>query len=381
MQYKPETDIIPYTDTNTGMVVVDDAPLYIAWEQAKERWLATKEAKSGRRNTRIAYEVAHRQFFDWSMIEPWRVSSGMVQEWVADMRARGLAESTVALKLAALSSFYDFVQRRYSFTTRDGREIALWPADRTNPFQAVERPHVSPYGRAQFPTVDEAKLMLAQINSRCVTGARDFGLFFTILTTCRRFSEIINLRWGDIEPRPDGDYQFRYVYKGGKPRRAVLPKTCYQAICHYLELDGRPPAEMQPEALVFIAIRPEIAERLPHIDRARVDQPISNSQANRSLKKYARKAGVDLVKAHIHGLRHAGARLRKQRMKETGKGVDYEELMLVLGHSSIAVTQIYSQTVLEDPEDPGAADAAAQWMPSQRRRRKAKLPKPEQESF
>ncbi len=33
-------------------------------------------------------------------------------------------------KLAALSSFYDFVQRRYTVTTPDGRSLTLWPADR-----------------------------------------------------------------------------------------------------------------------------------------------------------------------------------------------------------------------------------------------------------
>ena len=119
---------IQQTDLFAETIVVDDGPLWIAWEQAKERWLETKAAKSGRTNTRKTYEVACRQFFGYCQRAPWQISNGIVQEWVAWMRSEGLAESTIGLKLAALSSLYQFVQFRYSFTTPDGREISLWPA-------------------------------------------------------------------------------------------------------------------------------------------------------------------------------------------------------------------------------------------------------------
>jgi integrase len=65
-------------------------------------------------------------------------------------------------------------------------------------------------------------------------------------------------------------------------------------------------------------------------------------------------------------------------MKEAGRGVDYEELMLLLGHSSLAVTQIYSQTLLEDPEDEGGDAAAMELMPKGNRRRRKKEPPAEQ---
>ena len=39
------------------------------------------------------------------------------------------------------------------------------------------------------------------------------------------------------------------------------------------------------------------------------------------------------------------------------------QLMELLGHSSLAVTQIYSQTCLEDPEDPGGEAAAEALLP------------------
>jgi hypothetical protein len=68
-------------------------------------------------------------------------------------------------------------------------------------------------------------------------------------------------------------------------------------------------------------------------------------------------------------------------MKETRGGVDYIELMQLLEHSSLSVTQIYSQEVLEDPEDPSGRDAAEALLPTQhpRRRRKEETPAEQQQ--
>jgi len=373
------------------LVIVDDAAQWLAWEAAKEAWMESKRRRSGGKNTVDTYRIAVRQFFEWAGVPPWEVSPVTAQEWVKWMGQEGkvveenniirrapLADSSINLKLAALSSFYDFVRRRYISTTPDGRVVSLWPADRANPFDAVERVKVSPYGRAVFPTTEELKAILSEINTGCLTGKRDFALLYTIATTCRRSSEILNLRWGDLRELEDGNFAFQYVYKGGEEREAVLPRACHQAICAYLEADGRPPEEMEDEDFVFVALYPERILRMVPEREVEPNRPISNRTANRILKKYARRAGVDVEKAHIHGLRHAGARLRVDQMKNGRGGVDYMELMELLGHSSLAVTQIYSQQVLEDPEDPGGEAAAQELLPKGRRRRRKREPLAEQ---
>jgi hypothetical protein len=60
---------------------------------------------------------------------------------------------------------------------------------------------------------------------------------------------------------------------------------------------------------------------------------------------------------------------RIERRKATGQAVDLLEVMTLLGHSSLAVTQIYSQRVLNDPEDPGGTDAAEFLLPKGPERR------------
>jgi len=377
-----------------AMVVVqeDESIKWLAWEQATNAWLDAKRRRSGRRNTTRAYQCAVSQFFSFAAVAfdyhvpPWDVTPLMAEEWTRDLYDAGRAPSTVNLKLAALSSLYDYVQRRYVATGPDGRIISLWPADRANPFDAVERARVDPYGRARFPTVDELKSILASINTNCLTGKRDFALLYAFSVTCRRASELLELRWGDIQhdPLDDGNRIYTYqVRKKGKDqvRRAILDRNCYQAICAYLQADGRldPAADHYPAAddYIFTAIDPTRIRRLRPDAEVNENRPLSNRFANEILKKYARRAGVDQSKAHLHGLRHAGARLRVHQQKELRGGVDYIEIMRLLEHSSLAVTQIYSQQILEDPEDPGGRAAADALLPKRRRRQK-EAPAPEQ---
>jgi integrase len=126
-----------------------------------------------------------------------------------------------------------------------------------------------------------------------------------------------------------------------------------------LRADNRPPETMHPHDTIFIAVYLDRSINLPHGRRSDPGAPLSNDVANRLLKKYARRAGVDPAKAHVHGLRHAGARLRIEQARAANQRIDLLELMNVLGHRSIAITQIYADTVADQPHDPGAAAAAA----------------------
>jgi site-specific recombinase XerD len=350
----------------------------MAWDAAQAAWLDSKRRRSGGENTVRAYTLAVRQFFEFACVAPWSVAPYHAHEWARNLADGGRSPATVSLKLAACSSLYDFVQRRYSTTSPDGRHLTLWPADRANPFIVVERPQINPYGRAKFPDSTELQAILAAVNTKCLTGKRDFALLYTLSTTCRRASEILNMKWGDIWRLPDQHYAFKYRYKGGKIKKAKLNRKAYSAICAYLTADGRPPDSLSEGDYLWV---PLDADRIKHLHpgvEPDPNRPISNHQANSILKKYARRAGVDPAKAHIHALRHAGARLRVEQMKARAGGVDYMELMQLLGHSSLAITQIYSQHILEDPEDPGGDAAADALLPTGPRRRR-RAPAAEQE--
>ncbi len=410
-----------------------DDPRWVMWEMARQAWLDGLRRKSGADNTVQAYTLAMQQFVQWSPVALWDVSAGIAQEFARALE-RGLAQvywgpvmvntrtgrvhhsergcavsryarrygtleealadgytvcngcasslgqgtplsrASVNQKISALSSFFQFVQARYVFRTPDGREVALWPADRANPFGAVERAEIDVYARAQYPSTEEVQAILGAINTETERGARDFALLYTFAVTCRRAREILSLRWGQIEPAADKHWKFKYVYKGGKTKVAPLQNDVYQAMVHYLKKVGRYP--LKADELVFVTLDGERAGRVLDsgvldCDPAQANRAITNGQANRMLKVYARRAGVDERKAHLHALRHAGARQRYQSAKQAGNA-DLLEISQFLGHSSVAVTQIYAGQVLDDPGDPAGAAAAAAFKPKRKRGRPRK---------
>jgi hypothetical protein len=124
------------------------------------------------------------------------------------------------------------------------------------------------------------------------------------LKTGRRAHQVLTLRWGDIRASEEGGYHFVYQERG-KFQRADLPAICYQAMCAYLEMDGRPPERIEPDDYVFVAMNPARVKRLPRYAGQPVqpNQPLSDCFANRILKKYARLVGVDPRRARIRHLR------------------------------------------------------------------------------
>jgi len=378
-------ELVPITQAGANATILEgivfgdeDTHLWVSWLDAYHHWLEAKRRKNNTGSTANNYQIAWKQFFTWAQVRPWETTPAHAEQWAAFLAREGkeitdrktglvvrrepLAQSTFNLKLAALSDFYNYVQKKYD----------LWPANQRNPFDVVDRARISAYGRAKYPSTDEAKAILTAVNTECLTGKRDFALLYTILVTCRRSSEILNLKWGDLKETATGDYAFTYRYKGGKIKRAILNRKCHTAITTYLWAAGRLEAMTEAD-YIFIPLDEDRIKRLNPTATVEQNRPLSNSFANRILKKYARRAGVEVGKAHIHGLRHVGARLRVQQMKAGRGGVDYEEVMTLLGHSSLAVTQVYTQTVLDDPVDRGGQGAAEELLPKGKYRRRKGL--------
>lgn len=355
----PETSILDIP------VLADDTTPWLNWIEASQDWLEAKRRRSGRNNTVKTYSTAWKQFFKWAAVKPWQVTPDLATRWAAWLAYQGHSPATINLKITALASFYDHVQARYD----------LWPPDKRNPFHVIERHKVTPYGRAQFPTLEETQALLAAINTRSITGKRNKALFLTLLVTCRRATEILNLQFQHLTPTRKGDhkgdYIFTYTTKGGATKKALLPQICYHLIQSYLQAADRWPLLPDPEGYLFTTLYPDRATRLPHIHHPTLDQPLTTAACNKILKKYARRAGLDPAKAHLHALRHAGARLRVQQMR-AGQGLDLDELRHLLGHTNLSTTQIYTTTLLDDPVDPGAHAALIELLPERRNLPKGK---------
>lgn len=330
----------------------DPGSVGAGWEEARQGWLASKRLKSGSNNTARAYDTALRQMLAWAGCGPWEISPADAVEWAGYLHeVARLSPATVAVKLSGCSSYYEFVRRHYP---------AAWPAGMVNPFELVERPRVRAYGRARYPSTAQVQKLLGAVDAPSPTGKRDFCLMYLLVTTCRRSSEILNLRWGDIRQTRAG-WTFSYRYKGGEQRTTVMPAQGRSVLVAYLLAAGRDPEGMAAEEFVFAPLYPGRARRFGagKAEGVPAPHPISNQQANAIVWRWGQKAGLPREVCHVHGLRHAGARLRIELGKASGQPLDLLDVMNLLGHSSLAVTQVYSQEVLQDPVDPLGAQAAA----------------------
>mgnify|MGYP002683127503 CR=1 FL=1 len=117
-----------------------------------------------------------------------------------------------------------------------------------------------------------------------------------------------------------------------------LPAECYWEIVCWLKAADRWPAAASD--YVFRAISLAGCSNFDACKDKEMDanRPISTDQVNKIVKKLAVRAGLDPKAVHTHTLRHTFA----TRLLREAK-VDLVTVAALLGHSSIATTQIYTQ--------------------------------------
>jgi site-specific recombinase XerD len=363
LQTTTSTDIIFARPSVMDWVVpgVDDGDLQaIAWQRAKDAWLESKRRKSGSANTVRAYQNDFNQFFMFVEKAPWNVSSRDADEWIRELESSGISQNSINRKLAALSSFYQFVIDKFTFVGRDQVERSIYIDShgntRHNPFRRPDRFKVEQYNHSSPMSVETVKKVLKSINTSSLTGSRDYALIVTYLYTGRRSSEIANLRWSDIAvDQVKGKYYYEWMGKGAKGRTDELPPPAYHAIVNFLKVNGRHES-IKPADYIFQAVYADRAARLPNVrGELAANRPITGSMINRIVKRHFVKAGVAPDQIHTHTLRHTAAHLRYR----DGEGQDLLAVSRFLNHSSVAITQIYLSK-MQKPIDTGWTEVAEQ---------------------
>ena len=178
--------------------------------------------------------------------------------------------STVIVRLAAISGFYDFARRMGLVTA--------------NPAVDVKRPKARP----PIPRGLEVEGLrrLLDIIPDTTVGKRDRAIILTAVFTGLRRQEIMGLRAGDLTR--NGAVYYNVRVKGGVERRRELPAPVLHAIVAFLIADGRSMEELGPEESIF---------------------NVSHQTYYAYLRRYARRAG--LVGLKPHDLRHTAAKLRR----------------------------------------------------------------------
>jgi len=346
--------------------LADEAWMAAQWAAMHEEWLRVLGAsRSGSVHTERNYRVATRQWQEFvtslrhtagprtgKPVALWEVDAGHVRQWQAALEAGGAGAATVNLKLSALSSFYSFVIEEQRVVA--GMELCLFAdaygSPRANPFRHgnLRRPQVASQSeRAQpLPPADLGKLFdYLQSKRHTLNGARNYALILAYSETGFRSAEVVRMQWKHL--RPSRSQRGRVIYawegKGGKAEDEPLPESVWQAIVHYLTLDGRwrPVAALHeqplaPDDYIFRGITQRGTLNLRHVTHVAAGQPLSGKSALRIFRTALEKAGVlHADRYRLHDLRHTWA------LRMLAGGAHESEIQQRAHHSSLDTTARY----------------------------------------
>ena len=234
------------------------------------------------------------------------VNPAVLQGYVQHLRDKDYADATVARKVAAVKSFFNYL-------TAEG----LVPSD---PTESLSSPRV---GKTlpKALTVREVDELLEQPRKRSTPEAkRDKAMLELLYATGMRVSELVSLDLDSIELHQN-KATVRCKGKGGKERLIPIHDQAVHALRIYLQ-EARPElARSRSEKALFINRR---GERLTRQGFWLI------------LKNYARQAQIS-SDVTPHTLRHSFATHMLRG------GAPLRSVQELLGHANISTTQVYTQ--------------------------------------
>jgi integrase/recombinase XerC len=263
-----------------------------------DRYLARRE--SGSPHTVRAYAMNLALFSSHCAAEgvkrPREITHRLLRGFLVELNGKGLARASVARYVAAVRSFTRFLVREEAIDADPARALRSPSPRRPLPLHLGE--------------TDVGKLIDVAENPR------DRAILETLYGGGLRVSELVGLDRDDVQ---DGVARVRG--KGRKERLAPLGGAAARALCEYL------------------ASRERAADPRPLFLNAR-GRRLTVRSVHRLLKACAAKAGLD-PRTKPHTLRHSFATHLLDR------GADLREVQELLGHASIATTQIYTHVSME----------------------------------
>jgi len=239
-----------------------------------------------------------------SVPDPDSLTPQTLRGYQAALQEAGYARTTIARKLASLRSFFKFAQRLGVAKHNPAKPLR-------NPRRQRKLPHVL--------TSDEVGRLLNAPSHRDPAGLRDRAILETMYSAGLRVSELVGLCDGDV----DFDEQIAQVRgKGRKERISPLGSFAIKAIREYKTVRIRHAKEnaLGRGAAVFVN---------------RFGNRLTTRSIGRMLEKYIGESQLD-GRTSPHTLRHSFATHLLDR------GADIRSVQELLGHKSLATTQIYT---------------------------------------
>ena len=238
------------------------------------------------------------------------VTSDVLVDFLASLYRQKLESRTVARHLVTLRNFFRYAQVQDLISV--------------DPTLNLESPKI----RRTLPgylRLEEVELLLNQPDDKTPLGLRDRAMLEVLYSTGLRVSELVNLRVMDLDTKIGC---VRCIGKGDKERIVPIGKKALALVDRYLR-EARPKLVGKGKQALATTL---------FINRR--GSPLSRVGVWKILSAYGRQAGLR-VGSTPHMLRHSFATHLLER------GADLRSVQLMLGHSDISTTQIYTHVVEE----------------------------------
>ena len=266
-------------------------------------------------STQSAYGSDLDQFVEWAKGEQVahleEVDRRVLRRYVAHMSDRGLARRSIARKTSALRSMLRWAQLQGLLDANPADELVVPKLDKPLPrvLKASEAAWL-----CELPPGDDP------------TSVRDRAVLEVLYGSGLRVSELCGL---DLDDMDLADNHVTVMGKGRKERRVPLSDPAARALVAYVEarpllLRARRSPTMGNGHALFLSVR---------------GSRLSTRSVRRILDKYVRAEGARHV--NPHALRHSFA------THLLDNGADLRAVQELLGHESLATTQIYTHVSTE----------------------------------
>ena len=237
------------------------------------------------------------------------VDSTLLRSFLAYLQSLGLARASRARKTATLRSFFSYLARQ-----------SLLPRSPAVGLRSVKTERRLP----KYLRSDEMEALLAAPAAETALGLRDRALLETLYATGMRAGELVALCLSDV------DYDegvIRVIGKGNKERMTLLGRQAVFALQRYVR-KGRPELLLNAEkddGALFVN---------------RYGGRLSDRGVRKLFDRYCDAASTHL-KITPHVLRHTFA------THLLSNGADLRLIQELLGHASLATTQMYTHVSTE----------------------------------
>lgn len=266
------------------------------------------------RHTLTAYRSDLLAFVDYLAVfyevdELGHVSRRMVSSFVADLAEQGLSSRTINRKLSAVQSFFNHFVKRGEIDQ--------------SPVKHIQRPK-TPKRLPSIMRSEQVEQLLAKASfSDDFEGLRDRALLSVFYACGLRREELIGLRLKDISWT---SHQIKVLGKRNKERIVPVAEELMVILKDYI--DRREEEGVSDE----------------HLFVTKKGEKLYPSLVYKIVKNYLSKV-TTMDKKSPHVLRHTFA------THLLNEGANLQSIKELLGHESLATTQVYTHTSLEKLKD------------------------------